>query len=46
MVNYDLATVEEFMFCTWPHIRMEKLFLQLIKNKLSSLDKFPPLKYH
>ena len=43
MVNYDIATVEEF---TWPHIRMERLFLQFIKNKLSSLDKFRPLNYH
>ena len=34
MVNYDIATVKEFMFCTWPHIRMD------------SLNKFPPLNYH
>ena len=25
---------------------MERLFLQLIKKKLTSLDKFPPLTYH
>ena len=25
---------------------MERLFLQLIKKKLTSLDKFPPLNYH
>ena len=29
MVNYDIATVWEFMLCTWPQIRMERLFLQL-----------------
>ena len=45
IVNYGIATVEEFMFCTWPHIRMEGLFLQFIKNKLSSLGKFPQLNY-
>ena len=42
MVNHDIATVREFMFCTWPQIRMERLFLQLIKEKSTSLDKFPP----
>ena len=41
-VNYDIATASEFMFCTWPQIRMERLFLQLIKKKLTSFDKFPP----
>ena len=46
MVNYIIATVREFMFCTWPQIRMERLFLQLIKKKLTCLDKFPPLNYH
>ena len=46
MVNYDIATVKEFMFCTWPQLRMEKLFLQLIKKKLTSLDKSPPLNCH
>ena len=43
MVNQ--ATAREFMFCTWPQIRMERLFLQLIKKKLTSLDKFLPLTY-
>ena len=46
MVNYDIATVKEFMFCTWPQLRMERLFLQLIKKKLTSLDKCPPLNCH
>ena len=46
MVNHDIATVREFMFCTWPQIRMERLFLQLIKEKSTSLDKFLPLNYH
>ena len=46
-VNYDIATASEFMFCTWPQIRMERLFLQLFKKKLTSLDKSPPpLNYH
>ena len=30
MVNDDIATVREFMFCTWSQIR---LFLKLIKKK-------------
>ena len=46
MVNYDIATVGEFMFCTRPQISMERLFLQLIKKKLTSLGRFPPLNYH
>ena len=46
MVNHDIATVREFIFCTWPQIRMEKLFLKLIKKKLINLDKFSPLNYH
>ena len=46
MVNFDIATAREFMFCTWPQIRMERLFLQLIKKKLTSLEKFSPLNYH
>ena len=46
MVNYCIATVWEFMFCTWPQIRMERLFLQLIKKKLTSFDRFPSLNYH
>ena len=46
MVNHDIATVRELMFCTWVQTRMEKLFLQLVKEKLTSLDKFPPLNYH
>ena len=29
------------MFCKWSQIKMEWLFLQLIKKKLTSLDKFP-----
>ena len=33
MVNYEIATIREFMFCAWPQIRMEKLTLQLIKKK-------------
>ena len=33
MVNYEIATIREFMFCAWPQIRMEKLILQLIKKK-------------
>ena len=43
MINYDIATVREFMFCTWTQIRIERLFLQLVKEKLTSFDKFPPL---
>ena len=42
MVNHDLATVREFMFCTWSQIRIERLFLQLIKKKLTSVCKFSP----
>ena len=41
MVNHDIATVREFMFYARPQI-MERLFLQLIKKKLTSLEKFPP----
>ena len=41
IVNCDMATVREFMFCTWPWIRMERLFLQLINKILTSLNKFP-----
>ena len=33
MVNYEIATIRESMFCAWPQIRMEKLILQLIKKK-------------
>ena len=43
MVNYDIAAVREFMFCIWCQIIMVRLFLQLIKKKLTSFDKFPPL---
>ena len=47
IVNYDIATVRGFMFCTYmTPIRMERLFLQLINKKLTSLDKFHPLNYH
>ena len=46
MVNHNVATVREFIISTWSQTRMEKLFLQLIKKKLTSLDKFPPLNYH
>ena len=45
MVDHDIATAREFMFCTRPQTRMERLFLQLIKKKLTSLDKFPQLNY-
>ena len=34
------------MFCKWPQIGMERLFFQLIKKKLATLDKFPLLNYH
>ena len=37
MISYDIATVREFMFYTRPQI-MERLFLQLIKKKLTSLE--------
>ena len=43
MVNYDIAAETEFMFCIWCQIIMVRLFLQLIKKKLTSFDKFPPL---
>ena len=46
MVSYGIATVGEIMSCTWSQIKMERLFLQLIKKKLTSLDKFSPLYYH
>ena len=46
MVNHDIAIVREFMFCTWPQLIMVKLFWQLIKKKLTSLEKPPtPLNY-
>ena len=32
MVNHDKATVREIVFCAWPQIRIERLFLQLIKK--------------
>ena len=38
MVIPGVATVREFMFCIWPWIRMERLFLQLIKKKLTNVD--------
>ena len=46
MVIHNITTVREFMFWTWPKIRMERLFLQLIKKKLTNLDKFSPPNYH
>ena len=49
IVNHDIATVKEnweLMFCTWSQIRMERLFLQLLKKKLTSLNKFPHWKKH
>ena len=46
MVSHDIATARELMFCTSPELRMERLFLQRIKQKLTSLDKFPPPNYH
>ena len=49
MVNQDVATVREFMFCTrnvLSQIKNGKVILQFIKKKLISLDKFPPLNYH
>ena len=46
MVNYDITAVREFMFLTWAQIRIERLFLQLVMEKLTSLDNFPPLNYH
>ena len=44
MANHDIATVREFMFCTWPQIIMVRLFWQLIKNKLTIFEKSPPQK--
>ena len=46
MANYDIAAIREFMFCAWPQTRMERLFLQLLKKKMTSLNKFPPLNYN
>ena len=46
IVDHDIATVRELMFCTWPQIRMERLFFQLIKKKLTSLDVSPPPSLH
>ena len=43
MINHDIATVREFMFCK---VGLCRLFLQLIKEKLTNLNKFPPLNYH
>ena len=42
MVNHDIASVWEFMLCTLPQIRLERFFLQLIKKKITCLNKFPP----
>ena len=42
MANYDIAAIREFMFCAWPQTRMERLFLQLLKKKMTSLNKSPP----
>ena len=38
MVNHDIATEREFMFCTWLHIRMERLFLELSKGQVAATD--------
>ena len=46
MANNDLATVRKFIFCIWSLIRMERWFLQIIKKKLTSLDKFLQVNYH
>ena len=43
MINHDIVTVREFMFCK---VGLCRLFLQLIKEKLTNLNKFPPLNYH
>ena len=43
MINHDIATVREFMFCK---VGLCRLFLQLIKEKLTNFNKFPPLNYH
>ena len=40
------ATGREFMLCTWPQIRMERIFLKLVQKKLTSISKFPPLNQH
>ena len=42
MVNHDIASVREFMLCTLPQIRLERFFSQLIKKKITCLNKFPP----
>ena len=41
MVNHNQATVTEFMLCTWPQIRMVRLFLQLIE-KMDQPQNVPP----
>ena len=41
MVNHNQATVTEFMLCTWPQIRMVRLFLQLIE-KMDQPRNVPP----
>ena len=41
MVNHNQATVTEFMLCTWPQIRMVRLFLQLIE-KIDQPRNVPP----
>ena len=46
MISFDIATVREFIICVWPQKRMERLFLQLIKKKLISLNKFLALSNH
>ena len=46
MVNYDIAAIRESMFCTWHQTRMERLFLQLLKKKMTSLNKSPQLNYN
>ena len=46
MANNDLATVRKFIFCIWSLIRMERWFLQIIKKKLTTLDKVLQVNYH
>ena len=38
------SNCRRIMFCTWPQIRMERLFLKLIKKKLIIPGRFPPPK--
>ena len=36
----------KIIYVLWAQIRIERLFLQLVMEKLTSLDNFPPLNYH